>query len=92
MAVDINGERGDFFRSFKGLRQGDPLSPLLFNLVADALSSMLSAAASAGDIEGLVPPSSRGRAYTPTVCGRYDNIFEELGSEYCKSKNYPVML
>ena len=55
MAVDINGERGDFFRSFKGLRQGDPLSPLLFNLVADALSSMLSAAASAGDIEGLVP-------------------------------------
>ena len=55
VAVDINGERGDFFRSFKGLRQGDPLSPLLFNLVADALSSMLSAAASAGDIEGLVP-------------------------------------
>ena len=55
VCIDLNGERGDFFRSFKGLRQGDPLSPLLFNLVADALSAMLSRASSAGIIQGLVP-------------------------------------
>lgn len=55
VCIDMNGMRGEFFRSFKGLRQGDPLSPLLFNLVADALSAMLTRAASAGLIQGLVP-------------------------------------
>lgn len=55
VCIDINGERGDYFRSFKGLRQEDPLSLLLFNLVADALSAMLSRASSAGLIQGLVP-------------------------------------
>ena len=53
VAIDINGERGEFFKSFRGLRQGDPLSPLLFNFVGDALSAMLSAARAAGDIEGV---------------------------------------
>ena len=55
MCIDLNGERGEFFRSFEGLRQGDPLSPMLFNLVADALSTMLSRASAAGVIQGLVP-------------------------------------
>ena len=57
--IDLNGERererGEFFISYKGLRQGDPLSQLLFNLVADALSAMLSRACAAGIIQGLVP-------------------------------------
>ena len=55
VAIDINGERGDFFRSYKGLRQGNPLSPLLFNFVGDALSAMLSSAARAGDLQGVIP-------------------------------------
>jgi hypothetical protein len=25
VCIDLNGERGEFFRSYKGLRQGDPL-------------------------------------------------------------------
>ena len=55
VAVNLNGERGQFFRSFKGLRQGDPLSPLLFNLVGDAFSAMLNLACRQGELEGLVP-------------------------------------
>ena len=55
VANNLNGEVGNFFRSFKGLRQGDPLSPLLFNIVGDALSEILNTAKRNGVITGLVP-------------------------------------
>ena len=44
VAINLNGELGEFFRSYKGLRQGGPLSPLLFNLVVDALPEILNKA------------------------------------------------
>jgi hypothetical protein len=36
-------------------RQGDPISPLLFNFVADALAMILVRARVAGHIQGVVP-------------------------------------
>jgi mannosylglycoprotein endo-beta-mannosidase len=54
VGININGEAGGFFRTHKGLRQGDPLSPFLFNLVSDALSTMLDNARTAGEIKGLM--------------------------------------
>jgi hypothetical protein len=37
------------------LTQGDPLSPLLFNLVGDAVAHMLNTAKQKGNVRGLVP-------------------------------------
>lgn len=54
VCVNINGERSDFFRTYRGLRQGDPLSPLLFNLVSDALAAIFDNAKRAGILTGLV--------------------------------------
>ncbi|KAE8779737.1 Hydroxyisourate hydrolase [Hordeum vulgare] len=50
--VSINGELGNFFRNKRGLRQGHPSSPLIFNLVVDALSTMIKVA---GHILGVAP-------------------------------------
>lgn len=55
VAININGEVEKFFKTHKGVRQGDPLSPLMFNLVVDALSEMLNKAKEGGHLQGLVP-------------------------------------
>ena len=41
VCVKINNTLGPYFVSHKGVRQGDPLSPILFNFVADRLSRMI---------------------------------------------------
>jgi hypothetical protein len=55
VGVKINDDIGHFFQTKKGLRQGDPLSPLLFNIVADMLATLISRAKENGQIRGLVP-------------------------------------
>ena len=55
VGIKINDDVGKFFQTKKGLRQGDPLSPLLFNLVADMLAIMIARAKQAGQVSGLIP-------------------------------------
>jgi hypothetical protein len=45
----------DTSRLSRGLRQGDPLSPMLFNIVADMLAIMIERAKNDGLIEGVIP-------------------------------------
>lgn len=54
VGVTFNGEDSSFFKTGKGLRQGDPISPILFNLVGDVLTRILEKAASSGLIKGLL--------------------------------------
>ena len=55
LSVKVNDVIGSYFQSGKGVRQGDPLSPLLFNLVADALAKIIQQAQRNGLIQGLIP-------------------------------------
>jgi hypothetical protein len=58
-AISINGVIGPYFRNKRGVRQGDPLSPLLFNFIVEALSGILSAAGAAGHLQGVVTRTTR---------------------------------
>ena len=51
--ISFNGTLGPYFKCRQGLRQGDPLSPFLFDLVAESLNKILTNAQSAGFIQGL---------------------------------------
>jgi hypothetical protein len=52
-AILINGEATNFFKSGRGLRQGCPLSPLLFILVMEGLSLSLKKGQYEGKLSGI---------------------------------------
>ena len=60
ICIRMNDENSTFFKPSKGLRQGDPLSPLLFNLVADVFTRMLLRAAKRNLISSLLPQAKPG--------------------------------
>jgi hypothetical protein len=53
VGVTLNGNDSSYFKTGKGLRQGDPLSPMLYNLVGDVLTRMLGKAVNKNLIKGL---------------------------------------
>jgi hypothetical protein len=55
VGVKVNDNIGRYFQTKKYLRQGGPLSPILFNLVAYMLSTLINRAKDDGQIRGLVP-------------------------------------
>jgi hypothetical protein len=55
VAVKVNDIAGPYFPTFAGVRQGDPLSPLLFDFVGDGLAMMMKKAQNEGIVKGLVP-------------------------------------
>lgn len=53
-SILLNGTSKGFFKALRGLRQGNPLSPFLFTLVVDDLSSILRRAEERWLVEGFV--------------------------------------
>ena len=55
VAINVNDEIGPYFQTKKGLRQGDPLSPILFNIVADMLTLLINRAKANDQVQRVVP-------------------------------------
>ncbi|MCI04724.1 LINE-1 reverse transcriptase like [Trifolium medium] len=52
MLVLVNGSPTEEFKVYKGLRQGDPLSPFIFLIVAEGLAGMVRRAVEIGQFKG----------------------------------------
>jgi hypothetical protein len=57
-AVLLNGVPGKIFQCKRGVRQGDPLSPLLFVLAAEFLQILINKAASINLLKAPIPQAS----------------------------------
>lgn len=55
-SVLINGDSVGFFKSSRGIRQGDPIAPALFIIAEESLSRSLHAAFSKGDMDWFAGP------------------------------------
>ena len=56
-AVMLNGVPGRWINCRRGLRQGDPLSPYLFIIVADVLQRLIFRATARGDLQHPIDPT-----------------------------------
>lgn len=52
--VKVNDEIGPYFRTYKGLTQGDAMSPFLFDLVVDALDVLMNNALEHDLVKGVL--------------------------------------
>jgi hypothetical protein len=55
VGVRVNDDIWPFFSTHKGLWQGDPLSPILFNIVADMLAMLFARAKEENQFNGIIP-------------------------------------
>lgn len=57
--VTVNGGSSPFSRPSRGLRQGDPISPILFAIMAESLGRFINNLVIQGEIFGLQPSCTR---------------------------------
>jgi hypothetical protein len=53
--IRVDDDISNYFQTKKCLRQGDPLSPMVFNIVADMLVVLIARAKEDGQVGGLIP-------------------------------------
>ena len=87
-SVLVNGSPAGFFGSSRGLRQGDPLSPLLFLLIMEVLSCILKKTEKGSLIQGFhVGPINSTGIYISHLLFADDTIFLVMP---LKSKSFPL--
>src|SRR5438105_12270916 len=55
VAIKVNDHICHYFQTRKGVRQGDPLSPILFNIVVDMMAILIARAKEGNQFRGVVP-------------------------------------
>jgi hypothetical protein len=55
VGIKVNDEIGPYFQTKRGLHQGDPMSPILFNFIADMLALLIKRAKADDQIRGVIP-------------------------------------
>jgi hypothetical protein len=55
VGVKVNDGVGSLFYTYKGLRQGNPMSPILFNIVVDMFAIFFARAKEENQFHGIVP-------------------------------------
>uniref|UniRef100_A0A8I6XNI9 Reverse transcriptase domain-containing protein n=1 Tax=Hordeum vulgare subsp. vulgare TaxID=112509 RepID=A0A8I6XNI9_HORVV len=55
VGIKVNDDIGHFFQTLKGLRQRDPMSPILFNVVVHMLVILIRRSKQEDQVGGLVP-------------------------------------
>jgi len=55
VGIKVNDKIGPYFQTKRGLHQGDPMSPILFNIIADMLALIIKRAKDDGQIRGVIP-------------------------------------
>ena len=58
LAVLVNGVPSNFFKPSRGLRQGDPLSPIIFIILAECFGRLIDCRKCEGRIRGILPSSN----------------------------------
>jgi hypothetical protein len=89
VGIKINDQVGPNFQTMKGLRQGDPLSPLLFNIVVDMLTILIKHAKAEGQIDGMVPHLVDDGL---SILQYADDTLIFLGHDLEKAKNLKLLL
>ena len=80
-SVIVNGSLTSFFDSTRGLRQGDPLSPLLFLVIMEVLSRMLRRTKEGGFIWGFQAGKTDGQCVSHLLYADDTIIFDDADPE-----------
>jgi hypothetical protein len=87
VGIKINDQVGPNFQTKKGLRQGDPLSPLLFNIVVDMLTILVNRAKNEDQINGVVPVDD-----SSSILQYADDTITFLEHDTERAKNLKLLL
>jgi len=82
LSISVNGKQNGYFHCKRGVRQGDPLSPLLFYIVEDVLSRSISNLVQQGSVELIKGSISK---YVPSHSLYADDIMI-----FCKGKTSSI--